>query len=199
MARIETPTFIPSREIARSFEKRGYRLLASPTLYSGQTVRARVVAADANSDTLTVSLYAKHFNGTDDLSSLQSDPRELTPGQSAVLTWRVPDTHCYPIAQIGVQVTGNGGQAGTVLLDYLTWDGAPDVVLDRPAERERNRTTGLPARCCGKQRGSMALTAANALSTSTTGRNHTASSRTADAACLCRARANGQIIKSRRV
>ncbi|MBK8034450.1 MAG: ADP-ribosylglycohydrolase family protein [Chloroflexi bacterium] len=144
VARIETPTFIPSREIARSFEKRGYRLLASPTLYSGQTVRARVVAADANSDTLTVSLYAKHFNGTDDLSSLQSDPRELTPGQSAVLTWRVPDTHCYPIAQIGVQVTGNGGQAGTVLLDYLTWDGAPDVVLDRPAERELNRTTGTP-------------------------------------------------------
>jgi hypothetical protein len=30
-----------------------------------------------------------------------------------------------------------------VALDYLTWDGEPDILLDRPYEREQNRLNGI--------------------------------------------------------
>ena len=46
--RVGTPTFIPSREVAEYFEQRGYALLASPSLYPGQTMRAEVRCGRAN-------------------------------------------------------------------------------------------------------------------------------------------------------
>ena len=141
VGRIETPTFIPSRDVARYFERRGYRLLASPTLYAGQTIRARMVASVQNAEGIQVGLYIKHYNATDELTTVHNDSVLIEPGKAIEITWRVPDTHCYPIAFVGVQLQGTGGQAGTIYLDYLTWDGAPTIVLNRPVERERNRLT----------------------------------------------------------
>lgn len=143
VGRVETPTFIPSREIARYFERRGYRLLASPTLHAGQTIRARVVASAENEEAVQVCLYIKRYNEKDELTTLCSDPIFAAAGSETEITWRVPDTHCYPIAFVGVQVQGQNGQAGTLYLDYLTWDGIPTMVLDRPVERERNRLTSV--------------------------------------------------------
>ena len=45
IGRVETATFVPSRDVSDYFDKRGYRLLASPKLYPGQTISARVIAA----------------------------------------------------------------------------------------------------------------------------------------------------------
>lgn len=143
VGRVETPTFIPSSELARYFDERGYRLLASPTLYSGQTVRARVVASATNHDSVQVNLYIKHYNETDEFTELYSDPVTLISNQSAVLTWFIPQTRGYPIAFVGLQLQGEKVQQGMVALDYLTWDGEPDILLDRPYEREQNRLNGI--------------------------------------------------------
>jgi hypothetical protein len=43
----------------------------------------------------------------------------------------VPDTGGRPIAEVGLEISGASG-SGTVLLDYLTWDGTPTVTLTRP-------------------------------------------------------------------
>ncbi|MCC7208422.1 MAG: ADP-ribosylglycohydrolase family protein [Anaerolineae bacterium] len=139
IGRVETPTFIPSREVARYFERRGYRLLASPTIYPGQTIRARATASRESDGPVQVRLYIKHYDGADDLTAIHADAVAAVPGQPSVITWRVPDTLCYPIALVGLEVQGSAGQSGTLYLDYLTWDGAPDVTLDRPVEREKNR------------------------------------------------------------
>src|SRR5690606_37243996 len=53
VARPTTPTFVPPE--ARDMH--GYGLLASPTLYPGQTIRARVEADPANPGPLAVGLY----------------------------------------------------------------------------------------------------------------------------------------------
>lgn len=143
VGRAETATFIPSREVARYFEQHGYGLLASPTLYPGQTLRGRMVASGENRGAIQVRLYLKHYNVTDELSVLYSEPLSLSPGGAGVITWRVPDTHCYPTAWAGVQMEGEDGQQGTIYLDYLTWDGTPDVILDRPVERKRNQQAGV--------------------------------------------------------
>ncbi|MGV2435269.1 MAG UNVERIFIED_CONTAM: hypothetical protein LVT10_10620 [Anaerolineae bacterium] len=59
------------------------------------------------------------------------------------MTWFIPQTRGYPIAFVGLQVAGEKQQQGMVALDYLTWDGEPDILLDRPYEREQNRLNGI--------------------------------------------------------
>lgn len=141
--RVETPTFIPSRDVARYFERRSYPLFACPTIYPGQAIRARVTACPKNSDAVQVGLYLKHYDATDDLTMIEGDSAQLTAGHSSILTWRVPELGGHPVAWVGIQVRGDKGQTGTIFLDYLDWDGTPDVALNRPAEREKNRLASI--------------------------------------------------------
>ena len=100
-ARISTPTFTPSKEVAKYFDGRGYSLLASPTLYSGQTVRARILAASDNAEAAEVRLYIQHYDAADQLAQLAGEAIELSAGASTELEWEVPDTNGHPIASIG--------------------------------------------------------------------------------------------------
>ncbi len=131
-ARASTPTFIPSRSAADYFIKRGYALYASPTLYSGQTVRATLWADDANPQPVQCSLYIAVYQADDSLTLVRSPQQMLTPGQTADFTWTIPATGGQPIAAIGVEITHASRADGVVYLDYLTWDGAPDTVLANP-------------------------------------------------------------------
>jgi ADP-ribosylglycohydrolase len=102
-----TPTFIPPEAIAMT----GYTLQACPTLYPGQTVRARVDGADFR-------LLARVYDGSDGLVTVH--------GPDGASAWRVPDTGGQPVAQVGLETSG------PARLRWLTWDGAPDVTLTRP-------------------------------------------------------------------
>jgi hypothetical protein len=141
VARVGTPTFIPSREVAAYFEKRGYALLASPTLYAGQPVQAGVAADEGNSTPVTCRLYIRTYGADDELVRAYGPQVVLKPGAEHEFEWRIPDTGGTPIADIGVEINSDRRADGTVYLDYLTWDGAPDVVLTRP-ETARPETGG---------------------------------------------------------
>jgi len=138
-ARVETPTFSPSAEISTYFTKRGYSLLASPTLYSGQTIRARIVADENNLTPVKGSLYIKHYNELDEFTLVSSKIVEFQASKVHVFEWKVPDTRCYPIAFVGIQLGGEHGDTGTVYLDHLDWTGAPEIQLNRPTERVVSR------------------------------------------------------------
>lgn len=139
VGRVETPTFVPSSDVSSYFDKRGYRLLASPTLYAGQTINARIVADNDNGSEVSVSVYVKHFNDTDDLTMVCSEEHSLEAGDATLIEWKVPYTGDYPVAQVGVQIVGLNGSSGNIYLDYLTWDGAPDTTLNRPYKRDQSR------------------------------------------------------------
>ena len=83
IARAATLTFIPSKEIGDYFDERGYRLLASPTLYPGQTVRASLAADADNADTVTLRLYARHYDEDDALEIIGDEPVQLAPGRGS--------------------------------------------------------------------------------------------------------------------
>ena len=135
-ARVETPTFSTSAEISKYFSNRGYSLLASPTIYPGQNISARLVADESNLKPILTSLYIKHFNKFDELSLMSSEKIMLEPGKDCQFTWKVPDTYCYPIAFVGVELEGKGGETGKVYLDFLDWEGEAKVLLNRPEERK---------------------------------------------------------------
>ncbi len=133
VARVSTPTFTPSLEIANYFLNRGYALHASPKIYPGQTITARVVADAHNRSAVTCNLFARPYGAGDALSYAAGEAVDLAPGQEAVLEWTITDSSLSPIAFVGLEINGSGGAQGRVYLDYLTWDGAPHVVLTRPA------------------------------------------------------------------
>jgi ADP-ribosylglycohydrolase len=134
-ARVATPTFIPSRQVSDYFAKRGYNLHASPTLYAGQVLRATLSADAANLAPVCAGLYISVYNAADELVLVRGPQVELAPGADQALTWQVPSTDGLPVAAVGVELSsaaGAAGSSGSVYLDYLTWDGAPNTVLARP-------------------------------------------------------------------
>ncbi len=120
-ARLSTPTFILPHEMGMA----GYALLASPTLYSGQNVRTGFSAERAAS----VRLFARAYSRGDRLADLYGPEIQLAPGDYAEPVWQIPDTRGWPVAEIGLEIAGGSGR---LHLDYLRWDGTPNVNLTRP-------------------------------------------------------------------
>ena len=139
VGRVETATFVPSADVAKYFEGHGYKLLASPKLYPGQTISARVLADGANASAVNVALYIQHYNREDGLTVLTAPSQQLAAGQAAQMEWQVPDLEGYPIAKVGVQIQGSSGASGRLYLDWLTWEGTPNIRLKRPYKRTLTR------------------------------------------------------------
>ncbi len=125
-----TMTFIPPDGIDT---RSSYQILASPTLYSGQTVTALVAADATNSQPITAQLIVRVYGTNDVIETITGAAVELTAGASAPLTWCIPDTHGAPIMAVGVQLMSATRADGTVYVDYLTWSGSPTVTFTRPA------------------------------------------------------------------
>lgn len=129
VAQAATATFIPSD----TSDLRTYELIASPTLYAGQTVRARIVADVDNDRAVTCTLYLQTYGAGDLPQRIDGPEKVLAAGADAELTWRIPATDGAPIFQIGLQLSATQRADGVVYLDYLTWDGTPDTTLHQPA------------------------------------------------------------------
>jgi len=127
-ARAATPVFIQPEELAMP----GYPLIASPRLYAGQAVYARVIAEATNAGPIAARLSARVYGPGDTLEILSGPARSLAPGAEAELDWRVPDTAGAPLADIGVEVQATVAGAASLRLDRLGWRGAPALTLTRP-------------------------------------------------------------------
>ena len=143
-ARAATHTFIPSKEIAAYFEQRGYGLMASPSLYPGQKVTAALETDADNDSTVEVSLFLRRYNSQDDQLTLVAGPRQtLEPGARHTFSWTFEGAGNEPIAEIGVAVHSGERTQGTLYLDYLTWEGEPNVSFTRPDAPTDRRRRGM--------------------------------------------------------
>jgi ADP-ribosylglycohydrolase len=124
-----TPTFIPPEAIVMPGS---YMLLASPTLYPGQEVRARLVTHPGNAGPVEARLLIRYYGEGDELQTLAGSPAALSPGRDTMLVWRIPQLDGSPVAEVGIAVEPAEAGAGAVYLDWLTWDGAPNVDFRRP-------------------------------------------------------------------
>ena len=128
--RVATATFLPPDAVK---SRGGYGLMASPTLYSGQTVTASVELSQCASGPVDCALYVRVYGAEDKLTVMRGPVQALQPGQAHEFAWRLPCTEGAPIAEVGVEIASGARADGTLLLDRLTWDGAPDVVLGHAA------------------------------------------------------------------
>jgi len=125
-----TPTFIPAEAIAMPGS---YELLASPTLYPGQTVRADVFASASNTQPVEVSIAIQWYSEADRLFTLEAPAITLRPGEDHTLEWQIPELNGAAIAQVGISVASDESQVGKLHLNSLTWGGEPNVSFLRPA------------------------------------------------------------------
>ena len=110
----------------------GYRMVACPTLYPGQTVTAQILADQENRSPIEVGLYLCAFGENDGLFAVRGPKEALKPGEDRVLEWKVAVPGGCPIAWVGLELSSARRADGTVYLDWLTWSGAPDVSFTRP-------------------------------------------------------------------
>jgi ADP-ribosylglycohydrolase len=119
-ARAGTATFA-------ALEMGGYDLIASPTLYPGQTITAAVQAAGTP---CSARLYVK-TSGDGSAPVLYPGPSQaLGAGEAAEFAFTVPDTDGRPVHEVGLELSADA--PGTVFLDRLTWGGPPQVTFRRP-------------------------------------------------------------------
>jgi hypothetical protein len=109
-ARIGAPVFVPSKEIAEYFEKKTYKLMASPRIFPGQSISAAASVSGA-------SLYVAYYDTDDEVVYLDADG----------LTFDVPSLP-GPIFEVGLRLN----EDVTLELDHIRWSGTPDVVFERP-------------------------------------------------------------------
>jgi hypothetical protein len=125
--RIRTATFIPPEAVRLG----GYDLIAAPTLYPGQTLRASILADAGNAMPTACALCISVYSTEDTLRPIQAEPVRIEPGARRELAWRVPQTGGQPIAEVGIAM----GTADAILyLEWLTWDERANVVFQRPAD-----------------------------------------------------------------
>ena len=117
-----TPTFIPEEALGTQH----YRLYASPTLYAGQRLTARLGAAQR---TVEATLVIRVYRTETDVETIDGPALRLAPGAMEDIAWTIPDTGGSPIMAVGVRVGGATGD--TVLLDRIGWAGAPATTLAR--------------------------------------------------------------------
>ena len=123
-----TGVFTESKETAQYFEGRGYGLMASPALNSGQVVKCEVQTQPALPGSLDVAICIKVFNPEDNLVTLRGPMVSLDAGDKQTLEWTVPDVDGYPISAVGIEVR-NATESGTIYLNWLDWSGPPTLNL----------------------------------------------------------------------
>lgn len=135
VAAVTTPTFSPPEML----NMRTYDLMASPLVYPGQRVAARVIAGDHNRGDVKVCLRLRVYDANDELVDIDGPAIILSAGADAVLDWVLPEFDGQPIAEIGLAIRSEVPVAeGSVLVDYLRWDGAADMTLKRPSSGTEN-------------------------------------------------------------
>jgi ADP-ribosylglycohydrolase len=128
IARVATRTFMSVKEA----EETHYALLASPTLFPGQNVRASLKADAGNPAAVNCRLYLSVY-GNDDSMEIRLGPAiDLHPGESDQLVWTIDELGGCPIAYIGIEVTAQDEISGKIYLDALDWQGVPDATFRRP-------------------------------------------------------------------
>ena len=122
---VSVPTFIDPKPRAVS-ETSYFEVLASPSVYETQTVKAKVRAlSDVAPD---LRFFIVHFDGDGNLVKVRGDLISLRTGDND-LSWKVPIIGGLPIHRIGIELSSEVRLSGSVALLEIDWSGAPEAFV----------------------------------------------------------------------
>lgn len=125
----------------------GYRMVASPTLYPGQELRARLSADEGNPSSIDARLFVKAHGQDDELFVIHGPKTTLQAGSAQEMVWTVDVPTGCPIAWVGLELASETRNDGVVYLDWLDWSGAPTTTFG-PPDHEGTRWIEAWAQAC---------------------------------------------------
>ena len=132
--RVGTPTSMTPEEAKDTH----YVLMASPTLFPGQTVRAGVNADARNASSIVCRLYLSVYGPGDRIEIHRGNAITFLPGKTNELVWKIGDLGGATIAKVGVEISTGKLGSGTIFLDYLDWSGVPETTFRRVGEADES-------------------------------------------------------------
>lgn len=122
-------TFTPKDVLEVS---RDYEMMASPLVYSGQTLEAQLRACTSNQAFTKMCLSIEAYMLDENLLTIISDPHVLAPGASSNIEWTIPSRfENEPIEQIGIAIR-KATKGDKIWLDNLSWTEAPNMTFVKP-------------------------------------------------------------------
>jgi len=112
--------------------QRGYAIVGTPKLYRGQTVTLEGTV-EASRGSASIRLFARCFTAEEGRSTssgtklVHGEPINLEEGKPFTLTLPIPGERGFPVKDIGVEITGGPGAAGSVLVDMVSFSGSPGI------------------------------------------------------------------------
>ncbi len=104
--------------------------MASPRLHPGQTVKGGVSVEKAEA-ALKLRLFVRVYGEKDRLQVIYGPQLELSGDEYAKFQWTIGEIGVQPIAELGIEFS-SASNGGCFYLDYLSWEGEPNVTLTRP-------------------------------------------------------------------
>lgn len=99
-----------------------FDVLCSPTLYSGQEVKAIVKAQEEKNPVFR--FFIQYFDEKDELDMCYGEKTALKRGENEII-WEVPDTKGHAIYRLGICLTSEDRLDGSIILKTLDWSNAP--------------------------------------------------------------------------
>lgn len=122
---VSVPTFIDPKPRSRS-ETSYFEVLASPSIYGTQTLRARLKTF--GDDIPDVTPYIVYYDGDGLLAKRRGEAVKLRPGITSI-EWAVPDVGGLPIHRIGLELSADHRISGRIGLLEMDWKGAPKAFV----------------------------------------------------------------------
>jgi ADP-ribosylglycohydrolase len=119
---VSVPTFIDPKPRGVS-DTSYFEVIASPSLYGTQTVRATVRGFDAVNPELRFFIH--YYDAAEQLARVDGEWLAIGQGDNA-LSWMLPDLGGHPIHRIGIELAGRHRLDGRIALIDLDWKGAPE-------------------------------------------------------------------------
>lgn len=120
-ARLRVQTFAHPEPTGRR-DTSYFEVLASPTLYEAQTVRALVVCGPG--PTPEWRFFVQQFDGEGAIHTRYSEAYPLRAGSNE-LRWELPANGGHPVYQLGIELHSQQRISGAIRLRWLDWAGAP--------------------------------------------------------------------------
>ena len=109
-----------------------YDFQASPSLYPGQVVKARLGAAERNEKPVSARLFVAACGPTDGRRLHYGPPTVLHPGKQAELSWAVDAQGDYPVFELGLEFESGSAAVHEIWVDRIDWGGVPEISWRRP-------------------------------------------------------------------
>jgi hypothetical protein len=126
---VSVPTFIDPKPKSVA-ETSYFEVIASPSLYGTQTVKATLRSFGAESP--GIRFYIVHYDGAGELTKVVGELQRLKRGDNEI-EWLVPDVGGLPIYRIGLELVADRRMSGRIAIIDMDWSGAPRAFVMRGA------------------------------------------------------------------